>query len=57
MNLLQTPLPEKQIREMTEMEHLIRMTSTVIITDTLQMLYLMKGVLNKMNSLHTTRKH
>ena len=54
---IDTPLAEKQIREMIEMEHLTRMNSTTIITDTLQILYLMKGALNKMNSSHTTRKH
>ena len=57
MNLLKTPLAETTLRLMTEIEHLTRMNSTTIITDTLQMLYLMRGALNKMNSSHTTRKH
>ena len=57
MNFLKTPLAEATIRIMTEMEHLTRTNSTTIITDKLRMLYLMKGVLNKMNSSHTTRNH
>ena len=57
MNLLQTPLVEQQIREVTEIEHLTRMNSIAIITDTSQMIYLMKGALNKMNSSHTTRRN
>ena len=46
MNPLKTPLVEQQLREKIDMEHLTRMNSTTIITDTLQMLYLMKGALN-----------
>ena len=57
MNPLKTPLAKTTIREMTEMEHLTRMNSTTIITDTLQMLYLMKGALNETNSSHAARKH
>ena len=34
MNLLKTPLAATTIREMTEMDHLTRMNSTTIITDT-----------------------
>ena len=54
---IDTHLAEKQIREMIEMEHLTRMNSTTIIIDILQMLHLMEGVLNEMNSSHTTRNH
>ena len=57
MDLLKTHLAGITIRVMIEMEHITRMNSTTIITNTLQMLYMMKGELNKMNSSHTTRKH
>ena len=57
MNRLKTPLVETPMRVVTEMEHLTRMNSTTIITYTLQMLYLMKGAINKMNYSHTTRNN
>ena len=57
MNPLKLTLVKATMREMIEMEHLTRINSTTIIRDTLRMLNLMKGALNKMNSSHTTRKH